>query len=846
MAIETVLHALRGNSDFISQVAAWERLPPRPARHAPVPDLLPSLAQALAGQGIGPLYTHQAAAIAATRRGEHVVLATGTASGKSLAYALPVLEELARDPEARALWLFPTRALTQDQLAATRDLITSADLPIEAHVFDGDTPRSQRSRIRRNARLLLTNPDMLHAGILPFHTGWRDFFANLRVIVIDEIHACRGIFGSHVANLLRRLLRLCAFYGSRPRFICCSATIANPREHAERLCGVPFTLIGPEQDGAPHGEKHVILYNPPVIDEALGLRQSLLLSAMDGAVVFLQERVQTVVFGRSRQSVELLLGYIRDRLAADGWDEVERRIAGYRGGYLPLERRTIEHGMRSGMVQGIVATNALELGIDIGALDAAILAGYPGSIASVWQQAGRAGRREGVSAVLLMMGNSALEQYICKQPRWLFGRSAENALINPDNPRILLNHIQCAAAELPFDPDELWGSFGPVTPALDVLEEEGQLHNAGGRRHWIGDGQPAHTFSLRTGGNETVVIQQAAQAGRDPITLGEVDPERAVTTVHEEAIYLHAGEAYFVEQLDWEARIALVRPVEVDYYTRASVSSEIRALESAETVLERDVLHAHGDLRVVSQATGFRKIRRYTHETLGTGTIDLPPWELETTGYWLVVGEALTEQLVAAGVLQRPNDYGPSWAAQRQQALARDGHRCQVCGVSADLLTLHVHHLRPFREFGYERGHNNHDRLANRLENLATLCPACHRRAEAAVQTHSAMSGLAWVLRHLAPLFLMCDVDDIQVTAQTLNPVTAAPTLVIYERTAAGVGFSQKLYQLRHTLLAAARELIGGCGCRDGCPACVGPPGETGPDTKAVTLRLLGELVIGK
>lgn len=844
MSVETVLAELRLNRDFVSQVGAWERLPARPARWGPPIPLRPELAQALAAQGAQNLYTHQTAAIAAARRGEHVVIATGPASGKSLCYTIPVLEALQEDPAACALWLFPTKALAQDQLAAVRELIGAAGLAIEAHVFDGDTPQSQRSRIRRTARLLLSNPDMLHAGMLPYHTGWRELFGRLRYVVIDEIHSYRGIFGSHVANVLRRLARVCAFYGSRPQFICCSATIANPREHAERLCSAPFTLIDAEQDGSPRGPKQIMLYTPPLIDAQLGLRQNLLLSAMDGGLVFLRRGVQTVLFARSRQAVELLLGYVRDRLADDEGANAADQITGYRGGYLPLERRAIEAGLRNGRVRGVVATNALELGIDIGALDAAVLAGYPGSIASVWQQAGRAGRRDGTSAALLIMGNSALEQYIFKHPRFLFGRPAEHALINPDNPRILINHIRCAAYELPFEPGETWGSFGPLDETLDFLEQSGELHNTGRRRHWVGEGAPPATaVSLRTGGSETVVIQTAGDGATRPQTIGEVDLERAATTVYEEAIYLHAGEAYRVERLDWDGRLAIVRPAAVDYYTRAAVGSEIRALRPAVEAVEGGVRHAHGDLLVVTQATGFRKIRRYTHETLGLGRIDLPPWELDTTGYWLTLEDDLAERLFEAGVLQRPNDYGPSWAAQRQAALTRDGRRCQRCGLSQEESPLHVHHIRPFREFGYQRGVNDHDLLANRLDNLIALCPSCHRAAETAVQTRSALGGLAYALRNLAPLFLMCDVEDIQVTGQTLSPATGAPTLVIYERAAAGVGFSEKLFALRHELLTAALELVRDCDCRDGCPACVGPPGEIGPDTKLVTRRLLRQLI---
>ena len=746
-------------------------------------------------------------------------------------------------------------------MAATQGLIAGGRLGVEAAVYDGDTPRSQRSKIRRGSGIIMTNPDMLHAGMLPYHTSWRDFFANLEYVVIDEIHTYRGVFGSHFANLLRRLRRICAFYGSNPRFICCSATIANPQEHAEKLCEAPFTLVDETQNGAPQGAKHFILYNPPMIDEELGLRQSVMLSAMDAASVFLNADVQTVVFGRSRQMVEVLLGYLRDTILPSASSATTppsatsagsatgsggatpaggaAMIAGYRGGYLPLERRNIELGLRNGEIRGVVATNALELGVDIGALDAAVLAGYPGSIASVWQQAGRAGRRDGVSAAIMVAGNSPLDQYICKHPRYLFGRSPENALINPDNLRIMVNHVQCAAYELPFEQGEEWGSFGSVDELLEYLQGEGYLHETRNRYHYIGDETPSHQVSLRTSGTSNVVVQMA-DSGAKPTVLGEVDLDRASVTVHEDAIYLHRGESYIVDELDWEARVAQVRPIDVDYYTRASIGSEIRALMPEAEITQDDLLRAHGDVQIVTKATTYRKIRRYTHETVGLGRIDLPETELDTTGYWLIFGDTLAEKLFDSGILSRPNDYGPNWRAQRKLALERDDNKCRTCSATA---MLHVHHIRPFKEYRYVRGRNEAYLEANQVDNLVTLCASCHRSAEASVQSRSAMGGLAYVLRNLAPLFLMCDSSDINVTANTRNPLTGAPTIVVYEPAAAGVGFSEKLFELHHDLLAAALELISDCTCRDGCPACVGPPGEIGPDTKAVTRRLLKMLI---
>lgn len=834
MSLAPLLNHLRLNRDFMSQVVAWEKLPPRPGRYAPFPaELHPHLIQALQAQGLTQLYTHQQQATQASLAGQHVVVATSTASGKTLCYTLPVLHRLLNHPAGRALYLFPTKALAQDQLASTQALLTAGKLPLTSYTYDGDTPRSQRTKIRQNAQIIISNPDMLHAGILPYHTQWREFLRQLQYVVIDEIHAYRGVFGSHVANVLRRLQRLCAFYGSSPQFVACSATIANPLEHAQKLVEQPFTLIDDSQNGAPRGAKQFIVYNPPIIDETLGLRKSSVISAKDAAVSFILEGVQTAVFARARQTVELLLRYVQDELSYQG--QKPEQVAGYRGGYLPLERRTIEKGLREGSLRGVVSTNALELGVDIGELEAAVLTGYPGSIASTWQQAGRAGRRAGESVAVLIASNTPLDQYLAQHPRYLFGRNPEQALLNPDNVRIMVKHLACSAFELPFRPGEPFGRFAETEGVLTAMQEMGLLHRTGGQFHWLGDGeQPAGKVSLRTSGNETVLIQERP-GGRG--VIAEVELESAPLMVHEQAIYLHQGEPYLVEELDWPGRVAYVRPTEMEYITRATITTDIKQLTPEQESLEGEIFRAYGDVLVVSQATGYRKIKLYTQETLGYGEIDLPAQELDTQGYWFVLSQALTEQLYDEGVLLRPNEYGPNWAAQRQQALARDQHKCRTCGAVGGL--LHVHHIRPFREYGYIPGRNTNYLEANRLENLVTLCPSCHRRAEQSVQARSALGGLAYVLRNLAPLYLMCDPTDIQVTAEAENSLTKAPTILIYEQTPAGVGFAQRLFEVHQELLGAAVELITACFCRDGCPACVGPAGETGPDTKQVTLRLL-------
>jgi DEAD/DEAH box helicase domain-containing protein len=837
MPLADVLSSLRLNRDFMKQVVAWEKITSRPAQFQELATVIdPRITRSLSDRGVNQFYSHQAEAISAVQSGQHVVVATATASGKSLCYSVPVLTHMLADPASRALFLFPTKALAHDQLAETKTLIAKGELPLTVNAFDGDTPRSQRQAIRRSEGILISNPDMLHAGILPYHTSWRALFSSLRFVVLDEIHVYRGIFGSHVANVIRRLRRICNFYGSDPIFICCSATVANPKDHAEKLVEVPFFLVDDSQNGAPSGKKDFLLYNPPIVNQDLGLRHSTVLTAKEIATEFLVKNIQTVVFARARQTVELLLAYLRDELIED--ETKAATIVGYRGGYLPLERRRIEKGLRNGSVRGVVATNALELGIDIGQLTVAILTGYPGSVASTWQQAGRAGRRTERSVVVLVAGASPLDQYICQHPRFLFGRSPEHALCNPDNQRILTRHLACAAYELPFQQGEAYGRLGNVDDILDSLSEAGSLHLTNERYHWLGTNIPVNTISLRTSGDETVVIQDVS--GNSPVVIGEIDLDSVPILTYEGAIYMHQAKTYLVETLDWEARLAQVRPVEVDYYTRSSVGSSIRHMAANQKTTENDLLTAHGEVLVVTKATGFRKIKRYTHETLGFGDIDLPERELDTDGFWFVFGEELTGQLVSEGILVQPNDYGPNWQDQRLLALERDKYRCRTCGAEARPgKGLHVHHLRPFREYRFMPGTNTAYIQANDLDNLVTLCPSCHRRAEAGQQTRSALGGLAYLLGNLAPLFLMCDPQDIQVSAENRSPITQLPTVVVYERIAAGVGFSERLFELRQELIYSALEMVTDCGCRDGCPACVGPPGDIGPDTKTVTQQLL-------
>jgi len=649
VSLEQVLEEFRSGK-AARNVTCWRSFPGRPPRLEPFPTWLhPSLVEALRRRGIEHLYSHQAAALQVVRRGEHVVVVTPTASGKTLCYNIPVVESVLRDDATRSLYLFPTKALSQDQLAELEQL-AGETLRLKAYTYDGDTPQSARQAIRTAGHIVITNPDMLHTGILPHHTRWLRLFQNLRYVVIDEVHQYRGVFGSHLANVIRRLKRVAHFYGARPQFICCSATIANPSELASRLIEEPVTLV--DESGAPSGERHFILYNPPLVNRELGIRRSCLLEAAELAGAFVRAGVQTLVFARSRLSTEVLATYLKRAAAGILPGQGEATVRGYRGGYLPTQRREIEKGLREGKVRAAVATNALELGIDIGRLDAVVMAGYPGSIASAWQQAGRAGRRTDPAVAVLVADSSPLNQYLVNQPEYFFGRSPEHGLVNPDNPFILANHVKCAAFELPFEEGEDFGGTC-VQPVLEHLAAQGIVHRSGGRWHWIAESYPAEDISLRSASAENFVVVDVT-APR-PRVIGEVDRFSASMLLHEEAIYLHEAEQYQVEKLDYAEKKAYVRKVEVDYYTDASLAVSIRVLAQFQHDPEHNLPRSSGEVLVTALPTMFKKIRFGTHENVGSGPIHLPEEQMHTTAYWLQVprevADDLGPQALEAGLL---------------------------------------------------------------------------------------------------------------------------------------------------------------------------------------------------
>ncbi|RJP24257.1 MAG: DEAD/DEAH box helicase [Candidatus Abyssobacteria bacterium SURF_5] len=628
MNLEQVLDTLKDSPRFMQCVTEWREIPPREAVLEDFPSRIDDrLQKVLRTRGIEKLYSHQRTALDRLEDGQDIVIITPTASGKTLCYNLPVLNTLLSDRDARALYLFPTKALSQDQVAELHGLITALGEDIRTYTYDGDTPSSARKAIRHSGHIVVTNPDMLHTGILPHHTKWIKLFEKLRYIVIDELHHYRGVFGSHVANVFRRLQRLCEFYNSSPQFICCSATIANPEELAEKIIGKPVSLVS--NNGAPAGKKHFVLYNPPVVNRELGIRRSVVSESSRLAQKFLDRDIQTIVFGRSRLRVEILVTYLKE--AVRKMHKSDRLIRGYRGGYLPNERREIEHGLRDGEIMAVVSTNALELGIDIGELDVSVMAGYPGTVASSWQQAGRAGRRNKVSAAFLLASSAPIDQYLINHTDYFFAQPPENGVIDPNNLIILMSHIKCAAFELPFRDGESFG-VDTIADLLAYLEEHRVLRHADGRWYYTADTYPAEEVSLRSASPENVVIIDVT---KNASVIGEIDLQAAPLTVYEGAIYIHESRQYEIERFDFEHQKAYGRQVDVDYYTDAESKTEIKVLDVAAHSNLAHGAKAHGEVSVTTLPVMYKKIKFHTHENIGSGRIHLPEQEMHTTSYWI-------------------------------------------------------------------------------------------------------------------------------------------------------------------------------------------------------------------
>lgn len=635
--LQEILADLKINDSFKENIVTWKTLEAKEAQTVSLPDNLhTALRDSLNSKGIEKLYTHQKTAYENIMHGNSVVAVTPTASGKTLCYNLPVLQSILSNPNARALYMFPTKALAQDQKSEINEIIQAAGMDINSYTYDGDTPANIRQKVRKAGHVVITNPDMLHSAILPHHTKWVSLFENLKFVVIDELHTYRGVFGSHVANVIRRLKRICRYYGSNPVFICTSATIANPLELAEHLTEEKMVLI--DNNGAPSGNKHFLFYNPPIVNKPLNIRRSATLEVRKIAGELLKNKIQTIVFARSRVRVEIILTYLQELVKNQLGP---KSIMGYRGGYLPTERRKIEKGLRSGDIYGVVSTNALELGVDIGQLQVCIMTGYPGTISSAWQQAGRAGRRHGEALVIMVASSSPLDQYIIQNPEYFFNKSPETARINPDNLIILIDHMKCAAFELPFKAGEQFGNVG-TEDLLEYLTEERILYQNGDKWYWMNDSFPAHNISLRSASQENVIIVDQSDVANARV-IGEMDRFSAMTLLHDEAIYLHQGTQFQVEKLDWEEKKAFVREVDVDYFTDANLAVQLKVLEEDKLNRLEYAEIGYGDVSVRAMATIFKKIKFETHENIGSGPIHLPEEELHTSAAWISLNKSFSE-----------------------------------------------------------------------------------------------------------------------------------------------------------------------------------------------------------
>jgi DEAD/DEAH box helicase domain-containing protein len=818
--VHEVLDAFAARDHNGELLTAVRHFPARDAQWADFPAWVhPDLASAYAAKGIRRLYTHQAAAAEAVHAGKNVVIVTPTASGKTLCYNLPVLNAVLENSDTRALYLFPTKALAQDQLAELHDLNQRLEDRFGVFTYDGDTPGDARKAIREKSHVVLTNPDMLHTGILPHHTRWTRLFENLRYIVLDELHTYRGVFGSHLCNVLRRLRRIARFYGRDPQFICCSATIANPGDLATRLLESDVEVLN--ANGAPAAEKTFVFYNPPVVNRALGIRRSYINEASRVAQEFLKHDLQTMVFANSRLHTEILLTYLQQ--ANPRLPGKPETIRGYRGGYLPNERREIERGLRDGKIRGVVSTSALELGIDVGSLDTVVMAGYPGTIAATWQRAGRAGRRSGSSCAVLVASSAPLDQFIVRHPDYFFGNTPEHAFIQPDNLEILINHLKCAAFELPIGPSEKFGDVD-LPDLCARLAEAGFLQLAGENYHWTHEAYPADTISLRSVTSDNFVIIDLTG---EPNVIGEIDFSSALAFVHEKAIYIHGGRQYHVEHLDFKERKAYVKQVDVDYYTDAIRYTQVRVLEIAATSSTRNSVilseaiedsgpaeknlivesrtiksahsHSHGDVLVRSQVVGFKKIKFFTNENIGDGKLELPENEMHTTSYWITLERPLLESL-------------PFSVSERQSGM-----------------------------FG----------LLHALESVATLLLMCDRRdlgtaigerpPDAAGTGQSGQTGMS-----VLPLDPSPSSDFAPTRMQDAVSANAReffePNLYLFDAYPGGIGFSEPLFRTHNLLMQKTRELISACACEQGCPSCVGPAGDLAPRAKEAALAILDRL----
>ncbi len=777
MDIESFLEHLHQNWAKRRWVTAWKHLSGKQPCFAAFPSgIKPELRKVLIKNGINRLFIHQAEAFRLASERKDFVVVTPTASGKTLCYNLPVLNEMLGDASKKTLMIFPTKALAHDQMSSVKSLVSDLDESIKVAAYDGDTPATERRSIRNVSSIVFTNPDMLHTGILPHHTKWQSFLSCLDTVVIDELHYYRGVFGSHLANLIRRLLRVCAFYGTSPRFILCSATIANPRELGRLLTGRPVRLI--DRSGAPEGEKTFILYNPPVIDHEKQIRRSYLAESVEIAEIFIKQEIPTIIFCRSRMHVELLLRELKRRAEKYGMNNV---IRGYRGGYLASERREIESALRKGEIRAIVATSALELGIDIGDLQVVIMAGYPGTIAAARQRSGRAGRRGNGSVSILIASSAQMDQYMIRNPEYFFSATPERGLINPNNMLVFLSHLRCSLAELPFKKGELFGDYAETGEFLLFLQEEKEAVMSGDVWYWTGESFPAANVSLRSASPDRYRVREFRDGAWK--VVAEVDAMSVSFLLHPNAVYMHEGRQYLVKSLDELEKTADVEVCDSDYFTVPMEQSSVQIENIIET--SSDVFPANtGAVQVVSRVIGYKEIRFTTLENIGQGAVEIPGVHLFTTGFWI--------------------------------HFAFDQTTFGVCYSSRDLAAGLAGAL-------------------NAVHSAATVHLMCDPRDLGACI--SALNN-EWSVQSN---FLGS--VDIAGPEQSITPDSHAH-LFVFDRYPGGIGLCEHLYKIRKEVVFSAWKLVSECKCKFGCPGCIGPM-VNGDNAKRIAATVLNRIYNG-
>ena len=822
-------------------ISSTTTYPARPSQLTSFPDEIhPFLRKALKNNGIDSLYSHQLETWQIVRSGNHCIVATGTSSGKTLCYLLPILQKSLEIPNSSALLLYPTRALANDQhenINGFLNHLSPSQLDdgkeLNSGIYDGDTNEYSRKALREKADFILTNPDMLHVGILPHHTRWERFFSSLQYIVIDEVHTYRGVFGSHLANVIRRIKRITHFYQSDPVFIFSSATIGNPKELAQSLLEEPVQLV--EKDGSHRAEQQIIFYNPPLIDQRLGIRAGMLSEATSWIDYLIDSNLQSIFFVRSRRAVELLLRKLNKEM-----DATHKNIKSYRSGYLTATRRQTEKELRSGSANCVISTNALELGIDIGQVDIVGILGYPGSIASLKQQAGRAGRKDRRGMGIFIASSLPIDQFLIRNPKFIDQQPIEKAFLDANNPFILINHLKCACFELPFHSGETFGSlpWSSLSVYLESLESKGMIQFINENSFWTSVSYPAAEISLRTILNNEIVLIACNEKNGE--LIGKVDFASALWMVHPGAVYLQEGNSYFVQNLDLINSEAQLVKTELPYYTEPQIKSNLVDLETIDSNNNKNYSLGFGDIEIETTIPGFKKILWDTSEIIGAEKLDLPTSILKTKSSWLKIHPDVIQSLCALNAWQNDtNEYGSGWGKLSLSIKARDGYICQSCNKKESSISFHVHHIKPFRAF------SNADE-ANQTMNLITLCPTCHHLAEQNIRLRSGLTALSYTMHHLVPLLLLCDYQDIGVLCDgEINLLDHAAGILFFDRFPGGIGLCSDLYPQIPELLALSKELILACDCSGGCPACVGPAGENGISGKNDCLTLLEMITSG-